>query len=82
MKVVFDNKVAGDARFTLEEDENGLLYETSNAATRELVCSAMFVGWGIDREPRRSAWLKELADQFGDREIAQRYYNAAIDADK
>jgi hypothetical protein len=82
MKVVFDNKAAGDLRFILEEDKDGLLYETSNAVTRALVCSSMFEGWGIEREPRRSVWLKELADQFGDPEIAQRYYHAAIDADK
>jgi hypothetical protein len=82
MKVIFDNGTVGDARFTLEEDDNRLLYETSNAATRALVCSAMFQGWGIEKEPRRSAWLKELASQFGDPEIAQRYYHAAIDDDK
>lgn len=72
----------GDNRFVLEEDENGLLYETSNANSRQLVNSGMFMGWG-DEYLRSEKWLSELTDQFeGDRAAAERYVRAASDDDK
>ena len=71
-----------DNRFVLEEDENGLLYETSNALTRQVVCSAMFSGWGDDYL-RSDEWLDALTEKFdGDRSVAQRYVDAALDNDK
>lgn len=85
MTILFDNAEQverADDRVILEEDENGLLYETNNASTQALVCSAMFLGWGIECEPRRSEWLEELTAMFGSREIAERYFAAATDRDK
>lgn len=81
IETVLYDEGTGDQHFKLVE-RDGKLYETSNAVTDSLVCSAMFAGWGIESEPRRSEWIDELEEQFGDREIAERYYAAAIDADK
>lgn len=85
MKTIYDNADRidrADDRVVLKEDDNGHLYETTNAATDELVSSAMFAGWNIEAEPRRTQWLNELEKHFGSRDVAERYYRAAIDADK
>ncbi len=83
LKTIFDNVNAidrADDRFVLEEDADGLLYETSNAVTRALVCGQMFRGWD---NLYSEEWLDALTDQFGsDREIAERYQRAATDQDK
>ena len=75
MKTIYDNInniTRADDRFVLEEDENGLLYETSNAVTRQLVCSAMFV-----TKPSYATLLLQFPE-----EIADRYSNAIHDYDK
>lgn len=77
LTTIFDNAdsiTRADDRFVLEQDENGLLYETSNAVTRALVCSAM-VGMSL---PNRDG----LISQFGSEEIADRYLSALRDEDK
>lgn len=77
MKIIFDNARSinrADDRHILEEDEDGLLYETNNAFTRALVCSAMFVNWLPERDT--------LAEHFGSEEVAGRYLSAAQDFDK
>ena len=63
-----------DDRFVLEQDERGMLYETSNANTRQLVCSAM-VGTTL---PTRAG----LVVQFESKTIADRYLSALQDYDK
>jgi len=76
-KVIFDNLetiTRADDRFVLEEREDGLLYETSNAVTGSLVCGAM-VG---SRLPDRDG----LVSQFGSETIADRYLAALRDEDK
>lgn len=82
LTTIYDNGLNGDRHFMLEENADGLLYETSNAVTRALVCSAMFAGWGIEQEPRSTEWKSELAGQFDSEEVAERYYRAATDQDK
>ena len=79
-KTIYDEGI-GDQHFSLVE-RDGLLYETSNAVTAALVCSAMFAGWDIETEPKASEWIAALAAQFGSEEIARRYYAAATDRDK
>lgn len=80
LKEIFDNGESGDQHFRLEEDEDGLLYETSNAVTQALVCGAMFIGFDCLESKK---WIEELTQQFnGRREIAERYQRAAVDADK
>lgn len=78
MYTIYDNGQLGDQHFRLEQDEVGLLYETSNAVTRALVCSQMFAGWDCDSDQ----WLKELHLQFGSLKVARRYQQAALDLDK
>ena len=77
MTTIYDNIKSisrADDRFILEQDENGMLYETSNANTRQLVCSAM-VGTTL---PNRDG----LILQFGNESIADRYLSALQDYDK
>lgn len=77
MKAIFDNAGSisrADDRFVLEVDEDGHLYETSNANTRQLVCGAM-VG---SRLPDRDGLIK----QFGSESVADRYLEALQDLDK
>jgi len=77
MTTIYDNVATitrADDRFTLEQDADGLLYETSNAVTRSLVCGAMFSTGLPDRDG--------LVKLFGSEEIADRYLNAAQDNDK
>ncbi len=80
LTTVFDNEQAGDQSFILEEDADGLLYETSNANTRALVCGAMFTGWDCLESEE---WLANLTQMFdGRRDMAERYQRAALDQDK
>lgn len=77
MNAIYDNAATitrADDRFVLEQDTDGLLYETSNAVTRALVCGAM-VGSQL---PDRAG----LIEQFGSEEIADRYLDALQDNDK
>lgn len=78
MNVIFDNAadvIRADDRIILEEDDNGLLYETTNANTRALVCSAMF-------PDLPAGWIVELETLFSSQAVAERYYAAATDSDK
>lgn len=74
---IYDNGLSGDQHVRLEESEDGLLYETNNASTRQCVCSALFAGW-----PGESPERDGLVQQFGSEEIADRYIRAAKNLDK
>jgi hypothetical protein len=77
MKTIYDNANTidrADDRFVLEEDQDGILYETSNAVTQAVVSAAMFPSQLPDRDG--------LVSQFGSEEVADRYLRAAQDLDK
>ena len=77
MTTIYDNAGTisrADDRFMLEENNDGHLFETSNANTRELVCGAM-VGASL---PSRDG----LVLQFGSESVADRYLVALQDLDK
>mgnify|MGYP003557742221 FL=1 len=77
MRTIYDNVASisrVDDRFLLEENEAGYLFETSNANSQTLVCSAM-VGSNL---PDRAG----LVAQFGSEAVADRYLEALQDFDK
>jgi len=77
MNTIYDNAdtiTRADDRFLLEENEDGHLFETSNANSQQLVCGAMVGAWLPDRDG--------LVLQFGSDEVADRYLEALQDFDK
>ena len=77
MTTIYDNAdsvARADDRFLLEENQEGLLFETSNANSRQLVCGAMVGNSLPDRDG--------LISQFGSESVADRYLVALQDQDK
>ena len=67
MRLIFDNGETGNGRFVLEEGGDGLLYETSNAVTRAVVCSDPLTTRHSELAlsfPRASCRTPELLDWY------------------
>jgi hypothetical protein len=76
--VIYDNRLPGDDHIVIERDQDGRVYETNNAATRQLVSPSLFTGWG-DEYLRSIEWHDALTDLFdGNSRVAKIYQDAAI----
>jgi hypothetical protein len=67
---------AGDGRSVLERRSDGVIVLTTNAETREPVTGSQFVGQAWDSLDT-SEWIKSLTIQFGSREAAELFVQAA-----